>query len=295
MAWSVTIVGIGSPVGAAIAEQFLARDCRVVGLYRTPASVRLETLARRGVDLRQADLTRPETLTQCFTNATLAVLAPPLNVSQNAIAALRDAGVERAIFFSSNNVAIDPDAPVYRELAKAEGRVRAALPNAIILRPTLIYGCPDLPTFARLCRAMARTPIFPVPGRGVFQPIFVTDLANVAVGLAEEYNSPGGVYAVGGPDVVSACALYRQISRAVGGARLLIPLPAPFVALAAGTMRAVGLRFPLDEHQIARLDHDRRALVQLPLPSELTPKTSLAQGLRALVDALADARKSRAP
>ena len=215
-------------------------------------------------------------------NADVLIFTPILSLSVRATPFARAAGVRRAIYFSSNNVAVDPLANIYRDLRAAESHVRSD--DGVILRPTLIYGDPALSAMSRLCVVMRGMPVFPAPGIGRHQPIFFRDLALIATELAER--RAGGIFAIGGPDTLSTNALLREVSRALGGARLIVPAPSSLIAGLAGVARMFTSELPLSQDQIARLDRDRSAVVEDPLPPGLRPATSVSAGLRELIGAL---------
>lgn len=202
-------------------------------------------------------------------------------------ATLTEAAVEaeRLVVFSSNNVAADADAPSYRALAQEEATVRARFPRAAIVRPTLIYGDPRLATLTRLMNLARRSPVLPLPGSGeaLVQPVFHNDLGVVAAGLAEA-DAPSGVFAVGGPDVVTMRALYRAVTQAAEARTLIAPAPGPLLALAA----ALNL---ISAEQAARAERSRTVVPQDPLPDGLLPRTPLKEGLAHLARALADERR----
>ncbi len=210
-----------------------------------------------------------------------AILAPILTVSAKAAPALAAAGVTRAVFFSSNNVAIDPEAPVYAALAAAELEVREALPAASVLRPTMIYGHAGDGNLARLMTAMRRWGIAPIPGSGTAlqQPVHVDDVGRAAVAALEEPACVGATFALGGAVVLTLHDLYRACARAVGRPVLMPRIPvAPLAPLAP----LVGLK----PAQFARIDRDKTAQGPLP-PAALAARTPLHDGLSRLATMLA--------
>jgi NADH dehydrogenase len=277
----VTVVAGGSPIGAEVARQLVRHGCDVVATFRRESAA-VAQLANQGVDVVRADLDSGADLENAFAGADVAVLTPILTKSVQAIASLRAAGVVRSVFFSSNNVAADADAPVYRALAGAEKEASRAMPNAIIVRPTLIYGHPELKAVVDLCRLMRRSPFVPVPGAAWQQPIFYRDIANLAVGLALG-SAPTGIYASGGPEIMTTRQFYTCVSRALGGTRILVQTPGWAIAAGARIAKGLGFEFPLDAAQIARVDLDRRAVEQMPLPEHLKPKTTMEIGLAHLI------------
>lgn len=113
-----------------------------------------------------------------------------------------------------------------RSKGEAELQISDALPDATILRPSIVFGPED--DFFNRFAAMARlSPFLPVIGGGRtrFQPVFVGDVASaVARSVAGEVRR-GRVYEIGGPDVVTFRECMELMLRAIDRKRLLLPVP----------------------------------------------------------------------
>lgn len=272
------VAGAGGAVGEAAALALLREGWRVTASMRR---VRPEVVSR----LEAAGAERhigafPDT--QWADGAYDAVVFTTHLSIANATLAKAAVETRRLVVFSSNNVAADSEAPSYQALAAEERAVRARFPDVVIIRPTMIYGDPRLGTLRRLMQLARRSPILPLPGSGraMVQPVFHGDLGIVAAGLAAE-RAPSGVFAVGGPDVITMRALYRAVVRAARAHTLIVPAPGPLLSLAAA-MKLISAE------QATRAEADRTAVPQDLLPSELMPCTSLMDGLAHLARALDD-------
>ncbi len=97
-----------------------------------------------------------------------------------------DAGVKRIVHVSIANPSPDSPLPYYSGKAIVEKAIVESGLSYAILRPTVIFGDKGilLNTIAWMLR---RSPIFPVPGNGNYklQPVFVEDLAELAISLVE--------------------------------------------------------------------------------------------------------------
>jgi nucleoside-diphosphate-sugar epimerase len=276
------VVGAGGAVGEAMALALRAKGWAVTGTLRRERAEATQRLADAGVATAWLDLGTPAPLTDIAADADAILFAPNLGIVAPALPLLAQSPA-RILAVSSNNVAIDPDAPAYRALAEVERALFAFRANAIALRPTLIYGDPRLPTAVELMRLARARPLMPVPGSGraMVQPLFHRDLAAVAAGLLD-HAAVGGVYAVGGPDIVPMRDFYRACARAARARTLVTPIP----VWALRRARQFGMALPLDDAQLARADLDRRACPQAPLPAALAPRTPLEAGLNELAVAL---------
>lgn len=271
MTRSAYVVGAGGAVGEATVLALLADGWRVVASMRTQREKVAEGLRAAGATivhhaLGAEDDWRGEAL-KCDT----LVFLTNLNLTHAALETVPND--RRIVAFSSNNVAADADAPSYRSLAEHEAALRARFANLAIVRPTLIYGDPRLVTITRLLRLAETSPVLPLPGSGKarVQPVFHGDLARLAAGLAV-VDAPSGVFAAGGPDIVSMRELYRLIAACVGRSRLVVPAPSFALKLA----KAAGV---LSAEQVARAEKDRAAIARDAIPAALAPRTPLREGL----------------
>jgi NADH dehydrogenase len=132
-------------------------------------------------------------------------------------------------------IGADPASPSLYARTKAEGeaRVFAACPDAVVFRPSLIFGPGDsfFNRFASLARAL---PVLPLAGgQSRFQPAFVGDVAE-AIARAVDGTVPGGrVYELGGPEVGTLEHFVRYMLKTIRRKRAVVDLPAPAAKLQA--------------------------------------------------------------
>jgi NADH dehydrogenase len=133
-------------------------------------------------------------------------------------------GVGRMVHISA--IGADPDGPSRYARSKAEGerRVLEAVPEAVILRPSVVFGPED--NFFNRFAGMARiSPILPLVGAGTrFQPVYVDDVAQAAVMGATGRAAPG-IYELGGPDADSFRNLMVDMLKVIRRRRLVLGLP----------------------------------------------------------------------
>jgi NADH dehydrogenase len=112
-----------------------------------------------------------------------------------------------------------------RSKAAAEDAVMAAHPNAVILRPSVLFGQGDsfFNRFASLARAL---PVLPLAGAGTrFQPAHAADVAEV-VARAVDGSIPGGrVYELGGPEIKTLRECVEYVLAVTGRRRMVLDLP----------------------------------------------------------------------
>jgi len=146
------------------------------------------------------------------------------------IAALN--GVKKFVHLSSIGANLDSNSIYARTKAEGEDLVRGHFPEAVILRPSVIFGTEDqfLNRFAALSRL---TPIVPLVGAQTkFQPVYVDDVA-AAAAVAITGDIPGGIYELGGPEVKSLREIIQNVLHIIRRKRLVINIPFRFAALKA--------------------------------------------------------------
>lgn len=274
----VLIVGAGGAVGLEAARYAVQRGLSVTATYRTERPGVEEAIRECGARAVQADLRNPGVVKPLLDEADAAIFTPILSTSAPAAELLPEG--RPAVFFSSNNVAIDPQADDYARLLEAEDVVRRAAPKARILRPTMIYGYPGDGNLSLLMKKMRRWPLTPMIGSGgaLQQPVYYRDLARVAVDILLDDAAAGTTRAVAGPAPVTKKTLYRSVADASGASPAIIIVPAAPGAVICGALERVGLRFGVKAAQFRRADLDK-----IPLGEKtIFTRTTLAEGLRAL-------------
>jgi uncharacterized protein YbjT (DUF2867 family) len=172
-----------------------------------------------------------------------------------------------AHFIHISGIGADAESPNAYIASKGRGEaaVRGAFPNAVILRPSVVFGPEDdfFNRFATLARVL---PILPLFGGGDarMQPVFVGDVAKAVVAGLSGPAKPGMIYELGGPEVMTLREVVECVLQTTGRRRALIPLPfGVSTALARGTEIASALTLGLfpaplttTRDQIELLRHD---------------------------------------
>lgn len=132
-------------------------------------------------------------------------------------------GVQSLVHISA--IGADPEGGSLYAQSKGEGEkaVLAAFPNAMILRPSVIFGTED-GFFNRFAGMSRMGPILPVVGANTrFQPVHVDDVAQAAVkGVLGQAH---GTYELGGPDVASFRDLMGKMLGVIRRRRLVLNMP----------------------------------------------------------------------
>jgi len=145
--------------------------------------------------------------------------------ADNIAQAAARAGVRALVHVSAIGADLESDSTYAATKAQGEQAVREAFPDAVILRPSIIFGPED--GFFNKFAGMARfSPVLPLVGGGHtrFQPVFVGDVAQAIVTALGDA-AKGRTYELGGPGVYSFKELLQLILREIGRKRALVSLP----------------------------------------------------------------------
>ena len=154
--------------------------------------------------------------------------------------AAAEAGVRRVVQISITNATLDSPLSYFQGKAEAEEAGRASGISHAILRPTLIFGVEDI-LINNLAWLMRKIPFHPIFGSGSYQvqPIFVEDLAELAVRLGAQ-NDSIALDAVG-PEVLTYEAMLKLIAAAVGS-RVRFVRVSPRLAVLASRLMGLLVR-----------------------------------------------------
>jgi len=152
----------------------------------------------------------------------------------NVAEAARAAGVSTLVHMSALGVDVAAEVSDYAASKLAgEAAVTRAFPNAIIIRPSILFGQGD--GFFNLMGALSRLfPVLPlIGGETRFQPVYVGDVAEAVVLAAEGKVKAGRIYELGGPQVETHRELIARVQRETARNRPLLPVPAGIAKLMA--------------------------------------------------------------
>jgi len=155
------------------------------------------------------------------------------------VAAARDAGVRRIVHLSITNPSVDSKLGYFRGKAEIEEMITRSGLSYAILRPTVIFGVEDV-LINNIAWLLRHYPVFAIPGSGDYrlQPVFVVDVAEMAVAAGKESGS--ALQDAVGPEIYTFEELVRLIAGKIGSrARLLHVRPGLALFLSQAVGRAV--------------------------------------------------------
>jgi NADH dehydrogenase len=155
-------------------------------------------------------------------------------------------------------IGADENSPSLYAQAKARGEqaVRAASPDAVIVRPSVVFG-PEDDFFNRFASLARFSPVMPLVGGGLtrFQPVYATDIGEAIASLVEASAGAGKTYEFGGPEVRSMREIMEYVLTVTERSRLLVPVPF-WLAKAKATFLQFLPKPPLTPDQVALLRGD---------------------------------------
>jgi uncharacterized protein YbjT (DUF2867 family) len=145
-------------------------------------------------------------------------------------------------------IGANPDAESSYASSKGRGEriLREEFPDAVILRPSVVFGPED--DFFNKFGTMARfLPALPLIGGGHtrLQPVYVRDIAKAIRRAVTDPSTHGKTYELGGPAVYTFKDLMRFILRETGRKRLLIPMPFFIASLNAFFLQMPAMLLPV--------------------------------------------------
>ena len=113
-----------------------------------------------------------------------------------------------------------------RSKGRGEAAVLETIADAVILRPSIVFG-PEDNFFNRFANMARYSPALPLIGGGLtkFQPVYVGDVAEAVAGAVGGAVTGGLVYELGGPDVMTFKEMLERMLKVIERNRLLVPIP----------------------------------------------------------------------
>jgi len=170
------------------------------------------------------------------------------------------AGVDRLVQISALGANPESASDYARTKAEAEMAVREVKPDAVILRPSVVFGPGD--DFLNKFAGMAQiAPVLPLIGGGQtkFQPVYVGDVAEAVARAASRAGADGQTYELGGPAVMTFEDVLRLVARETYRTPGFLPLPfaiAKLIGTFAQIPAALGFKPVLTKDQVVLLESD---------------------------------------
>lgn len=269
----VTVFGGSGFVGRNVVRALAKRDYRIrVAVRRPELAGHLQPLGRVGqIQPVQANLRYPASVEAAMRGSHVAInlvgiLAEGGAQSFNAVQTEGAATVAKAaaavgaamVQISAIGADANSASGYARSKAAGEQAVLAALPSAVIMRPSIVFGPED--QFTNRFAALARmAPVLPLIGGGVtkMQPVYVGDVATAVAQAVDGKAKPGAIYELGGPEILSFREIIEAILDMTDRKRTLLSLPFGLAKLQAAFLRFApgALKLTPDQVELLRSDN----------------------------------------
>ncbi|MDP2116609.1 MAG: complex I NDUFA9 subunit family protein [Brevundimonas sp.] len=272
----VTVFGGSGFVGSQVVQALARRGWRVrIAVRRPDRAWKLQTSGTVGqLQAVRCDVTRPEEVAAALQGADAAINlvgilyesgrrtfhAMHVEASRNIAEACAAGGVDRLVQISA--IGANPESRSGYAVSKAEAEmaVRGVKPDAVVIRPSIVFGAGDdfLNRFAALA---SMAPALPLIGGGQtkFQPVYVADVAEAVARAVATPEAAGRTFELGGPAVMTFEDVLKLIRRETYRNFGLVPLPF-FAARAIGSLAQltalVGIPPVLTRDQVMLLESD---------------------------------------
>ncbi len=176
--------------------------------------------------------------------------------AQAVASAAAAAGVARLVQVSALGADVHGESDYARSKGAGEAAVRTAFPEAVILRPSVVFG-PEDGFFNRFAGLARLTPVLPLIGGGGtrFQPVYVGDVAEALVTSVSDAARAGRTFELGGPHVYTFKEIMELVLRQIHRRRLLIPWPFALAEFQARFLELLPVP-PLTRDQVRLLRRD---------------------------------------
>lgn len=187
------------------------------------------------------------------------------------------AGISSFVQMSALGASPDSASKYARSKAAGEAAVRSAIPEAVVVRPSVIFG-PQDDFFNRFAGLMRFAPMLPLVGGGEtkFQPVYVGDVADAIVKALTDPASAGRTFELGGPTVYSFRQLMDLTMAETGRHVGLVPLPFELAKIKAFFLELLPVP-PLTRDQVELLKTDNVCSGDLPGLADLGIEPTAAE------------------
>lgn len=237
-----TVFGGSGFVGRHVVRALADDGWRVRAAVRRPdLAGHLQPMGSVGqIHAVQANLRYPESVGRAVEGASVVVNAVGVLASTGAqtfdalhvdgaravAKAARLAGAKTMVHISAIGADRNSPANYARTKGLGEQAVLEEFPDAVILRPSIVFG-PEDEFFNRFAGLAQSSPVLPLIGGGEtqFQPVFVGDLAEAVRAVAAGRAKPHTIYEIGGPEELSFRKLLDLTQVWTDRRRAYLPLP----------------------------------------------------------------------
>ncbi|HWW47383.1 MAG TPA: complex I NDUFA9 subunit family protein [Xanthobacteraceae bacterium] len=268
----VTVFGGSGFIGRQVVRALAQRDFRIrVAVRRPDLAGHLQPLGRVGQIMPvQANLRYPASVAAAMRGSHVAInLVGILAASgQQTFDAVQAEGAHhvaeaaqavgaRVVHVSAIGADENSESQYARSKAAGEQAIRAVSPDAIIFRPSVVFGPDD--NFTNRFASLARmSPVMPLIGGGEtrLQPVFVGDVARAVADAVDGRVRAGTTYELGGPEILTMREVIAFILDTIDRERMMVSVPFQLARLQASLLQFAPQPLTLTPDQVTLLQSD---------------------------------------
>ncbi|WP_457091982.1 complex I NDUFA9 subunit family protein [Microvirga sp. P5_D2] len=235
---TVAVFGGSGFLGRYVVSLLAKRGYRVLVATRNPNPTYFLPMGKVGqVYAIQANLRYPESIAQVAAKADhivnlVGILQENGRQTFDAVQAkaprmIAEAAKKAVSFVQVSAIGADDQSESAYARSKAEGEagLLQVRPDAVIIRPSLMFG-PGDSLFNRFASLVRLLPVLPLAGADTrFQPVYAGNVAEAIVKAVDGAVATGRIYELGGPEIKTLRELVEFTCEVTERKRLIVPLP----------------------------------------------------------------------
>jgi uncharacterized protein YbjT (DUF2867 family) len=267
----VTVFGGSGFLGRYVVQALARAGCRVkVGVRRPDLALHLQPLGSVGqIALLQANVRDENSVAEAMRGADavvnlVGILRPSgrqkfqaihIEAAERIAKIARTRGARALVQMSAIGAGRLARSTYARTKGIGEARVLAAFPEAVILRPSIVFG-PEDDFFNRFASLARISPVMPlIGGKTHFQPVYVGDVAQAVTAALGGRASAGATYELGGPTIYTFRELLTKIGEWIEHPRPFLPIPIWIAKISAFFLQVLPMA-PITLDQVRMLQRD---------------------------------------
>lgn len=269
----VTVFGGSGFVGRHVVRALAKRGYRIrVAVRRPDLAGFLQPLGNVGqISFVQANLRYRDSVERAVDGASYVVNCVGIlfKSGRNSFEAVQEIGARavaeaargvgaKLVHISAIGANANSDVPYARTKGRAEAAILSIKPDAVIYRPSVVFG-PEDDFFNKFADMARMAPVLPLIGGGKtkFQPVYVMDIAEAVAKAVEGKVEGGKVYELGGPEVLTFRECLEAVLKATSRKNPLVSIPFGVASLIGSVASLVPLiKPPITSDQVRLLKTD---------------------------------------
>jgi uncharacterized protein YbjT (DUF2867 family) len=268
----VTVFGGSGFLGRYVVQALARAGCRIkVAVRRPDLALHLQPLGGVGqIALIQANVRDSRSVSEALRGASAVVnlvgileqsgkqrfRAIHVEAAERIAKAARERGARAMVKVSAIGADRLSHSMYGRTKGEGEARVLAAFPEAVILRPSLIFG-PEDNFFNRFAALSRIAPVMPlIGGKTKMQPVYAGDVGQAVKAALAGRAIEGAIYELGGPVTYTFGELLKKVGEWTQHPRPLFPIPFSIAKIPAFFLQLLpGAPITVDQLRLLQRDN----------------------------------------